>query len=71
MLGGQPRCRPRVLCHPSGVDSHDESHRSHTDDLVNLTDTNDQTDRMRDAVGEARAADHFRQWSGTQTAFHD
>ena len=64
------------------TDTHDESHRSQTDDPLDLTDTDDRADRMRDAVddwlaeltdavGEARASDHFQRWLDAQTAFHD
>jgi hypothetical protein len=64
------------------TDTHDESHRSQTDDPLDLTDTAGRADRMRDAVddwlaelndavGEARAFDHFQRWLNAQTAFHD
>jgi hypothetical protein len=62
----------------------DESHRSQADDQqsLDLSGTGDRADRMRDAVddwltdltdaiGEARASDHFQQWLDAQAAFHD
>jgi hypothetical protein len=66
------------------TEHHDESHRSQTDDQqpLDLSDTDDRADRMRDAVddwladltdaiGDARASDHFQQWLDAQAAFHD
>jgi hypothetical protein len=66
-VGTRPVQGPRAMA----ADTHDKSYRSHIDDPLDLTDTDNRANRMRDAVdgwlsdltgaiGEACASDRFR-----------